>query len=231
MQHRKFNFHYFWFSVQISYIGRAVARFFAVDQINRALFAFVHRLKMNSLLIVYTALPLVLGEVFLIKPEEEAPLPPPKPYAFGYAAGRFPGNIDRTHSEVSDGAGTVQGSFSYVDPRHQIRTVDYIADKNGFHPVTNYHVPDLPSDTPAVAAAKARHLLRYAAIAHQHQEAPNRAPTPVDTAAVRYAKSKHLALFEKIAAEHARLAAEAEAAKSPDGEGAAIEAYKGNYVL
>lgn len=35
--------------------------------------------------------------------------PPPKPYAFGYAAGRFPGHIDRTHSEVSDGSGVVQG--------------------------------------------------------------------------------------------------------------------------
>lgn len=31
-------------------------------------------------------------------------------YAFGYAAGRFPGNIDRTHSEVSDGSGVVRGT-------------------------------------------------------------------------------------------------------------------------
>lgn len=91
--------------------------------------------------------------------------------------------------------------------------MDYIADKNGFHPISNDHVPDLPSDTPVVAAAKANHLLKYTAIAHQHQAAPNRVIVPADTAAVRYAKSKHLILFEKIAAEHARLAAEAEASK------------------
>lgn len=33
-------------------------------------------------------------------------------YAFGYAAGRFPGNIDRTHSEVSDGSGVVRGGIA-----------------------------------------------------------------------------------------------------------------------
>lgn len=32
-------------------------------------------------------------------------------YAFGYAAGRYPGNIDRTHSEVSDGSGVVRGGI------------------------------------------------------------------------------------------------------------------------
>lgn len=56
-------------------------------------------------------IPFTVGEqvyqenlVQLITPE-----PPPVPYAFGYAAGRFPGHIDRTHSEVSDGSGIVQG--------------------------------------------------------------------------------------------------------------------------
>lgn len=38
------------------------------------------------------------------------PEPPPRPYAFGYAAGRFPGHIDRTHSEISSGSGVVQGN-------------------------------------------------------------------------------------------------------------------------
>lgn len=37
------------------------------------------------------------------------PQPPPRPYAFGYAAGRFPGHIDRTHTEISDGTGIVKG--------------------------------------------------------------------------------------------------------------------------
>uniref|UniRef100_A0A182R445 Secreted protein n=1 Tax=Anopheles funestus TaxID=62324 RepID=A0A182R445_ANOFN len=33
--------------------------------------------------------------------------PPPKAYAFTYSAGRSPGHVDRTHSEVSDGSGVV----------------------------------------------------------------------------------------------------------------------------
>lgn len=43
--------------------------------------------------------------------EGEEPIEQPLPglYAFGYAAGRFPGNIDRIHSEVSDGTGVVRG--------------------------------------------------------------------------------------------------------------------------
>lgn len=53
------------------------------------------------------------------------PAPPPHPYAFSYQAGRFKGHVDRAHSEVSDGSGVVQGEFSYIDPRQQVRTVQY----------------------------------------------------------------------------------------------------------
>lgn len=146
--------------------------------------------------------------------------PPPKPYAFGYAAGRFPGHIDRTHSEVSDGSGVVQGSYSYVDPRFQIRTVEYTADKNGFHPILN-HVPEpLPIDTPVVAAAKHRHLVQFANIANARQAAPNTVVVPVDSVAVSRAKDKHFRLYQKIAEEHARLAAlqEAEEVKNEGTE-------------
>lgn len=135
--------------------------------------------------------------------------PPPKPYAFGYAAGRFPGHIDRTHSEVSDGAGTVQGSYSYVDPHQRIRTVDYTADRNGFHPIVSggdeeQHENVLPPrDTDVVAAAKQRHLAQYANIARTRE-----GRVPVDTVAVSQAKQRHLNLFQKIAEEHARIAAE-----------------------
>lgn len=47
-----------------------------------------------------------------------------------YTAGRFPGSIDRAHSEVSDGSGVVRGAFSYIDPRHEIRSVEYTADRS-----------------------------------------------------------------------------------------------------
>lgn len=47
------------------------------------------------------------------------------------------------------------GLYTYVDPRHEIRTVEYTADKNGFHPILN--IPPA-IDTPAVAAARSRHF-------------------------------------------------------------------------
>ena len=42
-----------------------------------------------------------------------------------------------------------------MDPRQEIRAVEYTADKEGFHPVLN-----IPAaiDTPAVMAARSRHL-------------------------------------------------------------------------
>ncbi|KAJ8910089.1 hypothetical protein NQ315_013226 [Exocentrus adspersus] len=168
---------------------------------------------MESLLFCCLILSCLSGVVRSAPLEEEitTPPPPPRPYAFGYAAGRYPGHIDRTHSEVSDGSGIVQGSYSYVDPRYQIRTVEYIADRSGFHPILNDAVPDLPSDTPVVAAAKENHLRRYAAIANAHQVAPGQAVVPADTKAVQFAKNRHFTLFQQIAEEHARLAAERKA--------------------
>lgn len=53
----------------------------------------------------------------------------PNPYVFSYTAGRFPGHVDRAHSEVSNGEGVVRGAFSYIDPRQEIRSVEYVADK------------------------------------------------------------------------------------------------------
>ncbi|XP_050305413.1 cuticle protein 6-like [Anthonomus grandis grandis] len=166
---------------------------------------------LSRVLLISTVLSISFAGIIPVEEEYSTPPAPPKPYAFGYAAGRFPGHIDRTHSEVSDGSGVVQGSYSYVDPSFQIRKVDYVADQYGFHPVLNKNVPDLPSDTPAVAAAKERHLVQYSRIADAHQHAPQVATLPVETRAVQYAKNKHFDLFEKIAEEHARIAAEREA--------------------
>lgn len=164
--------------------------------------------------------------------EEEATTEPPSPglYAFGYAAGRFPGNIDRTHSEVSDGSGVIRGnhslslqqtakltnpppppgSYSYIDPRYQIRTVEYTADKTGFHPVLNRQPAPLPRDSPAVAEAKRKHLEQFAAIAEANAVLPGHVVVPQDTAAVQRARNRHFSLFERIAQEHARIAAQRE---------------------
>lgn len=95
------------------------------------------------------------------------PPPPPHPYEFNYQAGRFPGHVDRTHAEVSDGSGVVRGAFSYVDPRQEIRSVEYTADKDGFHPVLS-HPNEALQQTEAVKQATLRHFQQYNRIAEQN---------------------------------------------------------------
>lgn len=58
--------------------------------------------------------------------------------------------------------------FAYVDPRQQIRTVEYFADQNGFYP---YLTPDPNQETRAVQNAKASHYSLYNQIAADHQRA------------------------------------------------------------
>lgn len=61
----------------------------------------------------------------------------------------------------------IPGEFSYVDPRNNVRTVQYVADEAGFHPVLNSGVAPV-TDTPVVARAKLRHLALKERIAAQH---------------------------------------------------------------
>ncbi|XP_001656455.2 larval cuticle protein A2B isoform X2 [Aedes aegypti] len=139
--------------------------------------------------------------------------PPPRPYAFGYVAGRYPGHVDRSHSEISDGSGVVQGSFSYVDPKNQLRTVEYIADAHGFYPRLSHELKS-PEQTEAVQRAANKHFALYAKIAEAHAN-PHLQPVepslPRDTVAVSKAKDRHFTLYEKIAHEHAQIAAQREA--------------------
>lgn len=94
-------------------------------------------------------------------PEPHAPA---KPYVFSYQAGRAPGHVDRQHTEVSDGSGVIRGAFSYVDPKNQVRTVQYVADEHGFHPQLSHQL----EDSAAVKAAKRQHLAAYNRIAQEH---------------------------------------------------------------
>lgn len=104
-----------------------------------------------------------------------------------------------------------------MDPRFRVRTVDYVADEHGFHPILNTPQRPLPLDSPVVAAAKDHHLNLYARIANDHHSAvhPDVA-LPLKTASVAYAEAKHHDLYQKIAAEHARIAAERELQKATD---------------
>lgn len=78
----------------------------------------------------------------------------------------MPGSFDRTHSEVSDGSGVVRGTFSYVDPRQQIRTVEYVADKSGFYPVLSHPVV-APQQSEAVRKETEKHNRLFNQIAQQ----------------------------------------------------------------
>ncbi|XP_015124603.1 uncharacterized protein LOC107046494 [Diachasma alloeum] len=137
--------------------------------------------------------------------------PPPVPYSFHYKAGRFPGNVDRFQSESGDGSGAIQGTYSFIDPKFQIRTVDYTADKNGFHPVLKnfdeFQTP--PEDSEAVKRERERHFALYQRIAESNSH--GFISLPKETVGVAKAKERHLELFKKIAAEHQAIAAEREA--------------------
>ncbi|XP_073948728.1 uncharacterized protein isoform X2 [Choristoneura fumiferana] len=154
------------------------------------------------------------ADVSHLEHEPSTEPPPPRPYAFAYTAGRFPGHTDRHHAEVSDGSGVVRGTFSYVDPRNKVRKVDYVADKEGFHPILSDAPPELPADSESVAKAKNRHYQLYAKIAEEHASYPHpaaEAALPRQSAAVVAATAKHAELFRVIAEQHARIAAEREA--------------------
>jgi hypothetical protein len=106
-----------------------------------------------------------LGDVsHILQKDHTTPSPPPSPYAFSYGAGRYPGHVDRTHTEVSDGSGTVRGAFAYIDPNNQVRTVEYIADQYGFYPSLS-HIDQPIKQTAAVQKATDRHTVLFNRIA------------------------------------------------------------------
>lgn len=59
------------------------------------------------------------------------------------------------------------GSYSFIDPKHKIRTVQYIADENGFHAsLINYEDTVVqPVDSETVRLAKEKHFRLYQKIA------------------------------------------------------------------
>lgn len=98
---------------------------------------------------------------------------------------------------MGDGAGTVRGAFSYVDPLNQVRTVEYIADENGFQPQLSHPV----QNTKAVELANQRHFALYNKIAERNSD-PNyvqSVPAQKQSAAVDRETQRHAALYNKIA--------------------------------
>ncbi|XP_043527501.1 uncharacterized protein LOC122537906 [Frieseomelitta varia] len=172
---------------------------------------------MKNLLIAIVLISPCLGDVSHLLSEYSTtttttPPPPPRPYRFQYQAGRYPGNVDRVHQEIGDGSGRVQGSYSFVDPKHKVRTVQYAADETGFHAsLINYEdTIAQPIDSEAVRLAKEKHFRLYQKIAeaNSHGVPVN---LPRDSASVGRAKDKHIQLYQKIAEEHAAIANQREA--------------------
>lgn len=59
------------------------------------------------------------------------------------------------------------GTYSYIDPKYKVRTVEYTADKDGFHPaLINFEDAFAqPADSEAVRLAKEKHFRLYHRIA------------------------------------------------------------------
>nr|AFV27512.1 cuticular protein R&R 1 [Apis cerana cerana]AFV27513.1 cuticular protein R&R 1 [Apis cerana cerana] len=169
---------------------------------------------MENLIIAFILISPCLGNISHLLSESSTtttPSSPHKPYSFHYQAGRYPGNIDRVHQENGDGTGHIRGSYSFIDPKHKIRTVQYTADENGFHAsLINYEDTVVqPIDSETVRLAKEKHFRLYQKIAeaNAHGVPIN---LPQDSASVERAKDKHIQLYQKIAEEHAAIAAQRE---------------------
>ena len=61
----------------------------------------------------------------------------------------------------------ILGRYSYIDSKHKVRTVEYTADKNGFHPaLINFEDAFIqPADSEVVRLAKEKHFRLYHRIA------------------------------------------------------------------
>ncbi|XP_075166847.1 cuticular protein 57A [Haematobia irritans] len=168
---------------------------------------------MKLFIFMSMSLAVALADVSHVVNHHTTPQPtgPANPYVFSYQAGRAPGHVDRQHTEVSDGTGVIRGAFSYVDPKNQVRTVQYVADEHGFHPQLSHQL----EDSEAVKAAKQKHFQLYNRIAQEHATGVHHPEVPLtgpnQSEAVVRATNKHLSAFERIAAEHAAIGAQQEA--------------------
>ncbi|UYV78839.1 hypothetical protein LAZ67_16002952 [Cordylochernes scorpioides] len=72
---------------------------------------------------------------------------PPKPYAFDFVSELLGGQMSR--QEVADGSGRVTGSYTLQDEDGRRRTVEYVADENGFRATVRTNEQGTKSESPA----------------------------------------------------------------------------------
>lgn len=78
-------------------------------------------------------------------PEDEAP----HPYSFAFEEKDV--NFTIARKEEMDATGVVTGSYSYIDKDGLFRTVNYVADDDGFRATIDSNEPGLVSSAPAGA--------------------------------------------------------------------------------
>ncbi|KAF8773284.1 Cuticle protein 16.8 like protein [Argiope bruennichi] len=72
----------------------------------------------------------------------------PQPYEYGYALKDEYGNAQH-RKESSDGQGKVEGSYGFTDEHGLYRSVQYVADKEGFRASIKTNEPGTESQNPA----------------------------------------------------------------------------------
>ncbi|GIY71450.1 uncharacterized protein CDAR_388461 [Caerostris darwini] len=72
----------------------------------------------------------------------------PQPYEYGYALKDGYGNTQH-RKESSDGHGSVKGSYGFTDEHGRYRSVQYVADKEGFRASVKTNEPGTESQNPA----------------------------------------------------------------------------------
>ncbi|GIY45829.1 uncharacterized protein CEXT_410181 [Caerostris extrusa] len=86
-----------------------------------------------------------------LAPEQEVVVESNSPYTFGYEFGDGQGMVQH-RQESSDINGEVKGSYGYSDGNGVYRTVEYIADVNGYRAIIRSNEPGLSDQDSADAS-------------------------------------------------------------------------------
>ncbi|UYV78840.1 hypothetical protein LAZ67_16002953 [Cordylochernes scorpioides] len=105
---------------------------------------------------------------------------PPKPYAFDFVSELLGGQMSR--QEVADGSGRVTGSYTLQDEDGRRRTVEYVADENGFRATVRTNEQGTKSESPAdvvLESSAPEPVLPLVAAGHVDQGRLRAATSPV----------------------------------------------------
>lgn len=79
----------------------------------------------------------------------------PSPYAFNFESADEQGNVLHSRQESGDEKGTITGSYTVIGEGGVQRTVNYVADDDGFRASIQSNEPGIISSAPAGATYQA----------------------------------------------------------------------------